>query len=431
MRPDAQTRARVIPLLLGLVMVAGAGTGWSVLRHQESDADVELAAALVVLNASLEDAPELTGIRADGVAHRLRAAGVRRDGSAPGLALSRAEAIVALQRGDVAEAHHVCEGALGHAPDDAGVRLVAAHVAVARLDHVAARRLLRGLPRGNARAELLAGRVALAESDPGAARRHFSRLVRLAPEAAIAHLELAMALEREGQPTQALRHYERATEVDRDDARAWRGAGRLRHGLGLLEPAHAAFSEAIRARPQHPDGYLGRGMVAMDMRRGDAAQVDLRMAARLAPDEAAPMMALGDLYRAAHELPLAAAAYQDALRREANNAIAWLKLGNIRVAQDDMMAAVAAFDASIAQDDALAASHNGRGVALMYSGDAEAAAAAFERAAELSPRDPNPMLNIGILAERRGDTRAARDAYQAALDRDPHSEDALRRIARL
>src|SRR5690606_3261282 len=149
---------------------------------------------------------------------------------------------------------------------------------------------------------------------------------------------------------------------------------------------------------------------------------DFLRAAELAPNDAEPLLALGDLQRDLGEYTTAVETYRSAIAREDADAASWLKLGNSLALLERYLEASRAFRAAIRRAPDLAAAHNGLGASLMHLGRTDEAILALDRAATLDACDPNPLLNLALLHQRSGEEAAAREAGARALERDPESE---------
>ncbi|MFN1222465.1 tetratricopeptide repeat protein, partial [Enterococcus faecium] len=73
--------------------------------------------------------------------------------------------------------------------------------------------------------------------------------------------------------------------------------GRLHRVAGQHRAALECFSSALRAAPTSPEAPLGRGLARAANGDVAGAQLDFARAAELAPNDAEPLLALGDLLR--------------------------------------------------------------------------------------------------------------------------------------
>ena len=427
-------RRRVLFVSVLVTFLSGAlALGWTGYSDHASDALVE--AALTRLHAPLAQAPGLDRIQASTAASLLERAeeSGRRDDLLIGT-LAYARALEDFQRGDFVLADGELTSArhrLGHTAD---VEVLAAAVARGRQhDDEATAILMHALELDpeHAHGRLLAADLALDLNDGVTALEHLDRLGDRGTEVSAVQNRRGLALELLGDDRGARAAYAQAVHLDGRAVDAWINLGRLHRNAGRHADALSAFDHGVRAAPTNPDAHLGRGLARAATRDVAGAQLDFARAAELAPNDAEPLLALGDLLRDVGRYDDAVDTYRHAITREDADAASWLKLGNALALLERYEEAATAFRESIARAPTLSAAHNGLGASLMHLGAIEEAVSALDRAAVLDASDPNPLMNLALLHERAGETDAARDAWSRALERAPDSTIARRRLARL
>lgn len=427
-------RRRVLWVSLSVTLLSALGavgyTMWGDMRTTDL-----VDQALETLHPPLAEAPGLDRIHASAAVSLLERAqeGGRADNTALGW-LAYARALEDYQRGDLllSEGELTTAGhRLGDHPD---VLVLRAAVARGRQREAEALRALAEaleVEPDHVHGNLLAADLALDQEDgPGALRR----LDRLGPEAdAVAPVlnRRGLAHELADETELAEAAYRRAVELDEGSHQAWINLGRLHRRAANHAAALECFDAAVRAQESDSDAHLGRGLARAAVGDLDGAQDDFTRSAELAPNDAEPLLALGDLLRDTRRYDEAVSTYREAIAREDADAASWLKLGNALALLEDYREAADAFRAALRRSPELAAALNGLGASLMHTGERESAITALTRAAELDPADPNPLMNLALLHERAGDVSAARVAWTRALERDPMSSIAQRRLARL
>ncbi|MHB8635849.1 MAG: sulfotransferase [Fimbriimonadaceae bacterium] len=168
---------------------------------------------------------------------------------------------------------------------------------------------------------------------------------------------------------------------------------------GRLDDAADACRRALQAAAADAEAMTLMGLIALRLRRGEAAETSLRSAIDIRPDSVEALTLLASYYRdltrfrEAKELCLAA------LRVEADSPDALVGLGLCLLEEWQNTAALAAFDRAVAFQPDSAAGHDGRGVALQRLGRMPEARAAFERAVELDPDSSSPYVGLTCTAE--------------------------------
>ncbi len=169
---------------------------------------------------------------------------------------------------------------------------------------------------GNGVAEDNLGAALMDAGRPDMALPHFEVAVRLVPQLATAHYNLATVLHRENQLDAAMREYQLALTYAADPSET----AQTHNNLGVLltqknqaAAAIAEFTAAIDANPDEQNSYLGRGSLEYQEHNLDAAFADFSRAAQIAPTPVA-FFWLGRTLEDKGDLPAAVRAYERALQ---------------------------------------------------------------------------------------------------------------------
>jgi len=412
------------PLYIALaatILSIGALAFWA--HHRSSEADRFVEAARARLGAPLAEAPELDRIQGStALSYLERARELGRDDSELSGLRHYAEALTHLARGDLIFAEGQLTAArheLGWTPE---LHVLAAEIArrLTNVDeangHVAS--ALEDEPT-NVRALLMRADLSLDQGDHAAALLDLEVLREREPDASVVRNRLGVALLDLGRIDAARVELREAMRLSDASPDPWINLGRLERRARRHQAAFDAFDGALALSAGDPDAHLGRGLARAALGELPEAERDFRRSAELAPNEAEPLLALGDLLRDIGRVSEAIDVYREALSREDGDAASWLKLGNALVMEGQPALATRAFTEALERAPGLAPAYNGLGAALMQVGRVDEAGEALARAAEIDRLDPNPLMNLALLREREGDREGARSAWQAALDRDP------------
>jgi tetratricopeptide (TPR) repeat protein len=159
--------------------------------------------------------------------------------------------------------------------------------------------------------------VALMErGEPQLAAQHFVAAVRLSPDLASPHYNVAVLLQKQNRLDDAEHEYRAALALSSDQAeivQSHNNLGILYLVQGKYAAATAELSAAIALDPNEQNSYIGRGTAEMQMMNTDAAIADFTNAAQIAPSPLA-LFRLGQALENKGDTQQAAKAYAAALQ---------------------------------------------------------------------------------------------------------------------
>jgi protein O-mannosyl-transferase len=170
--------------------------------------------------------------------------------------------------------------------------------------------------KNNGFAENNFGVALLERGEPQLAAQHFVAALRLSPDLASPHYNVAVLLQRQNQLDDAEHEYRAALALSSDQAeiaQSHNNLGILYLGEGKYAAAVSELSAAIALDPNAQNSYIGRGTAEMQMMNTDAAIADFTKAAQIAPSPLA-LFRLGQALETKGENRQAANAYAAALQ---------------------------------------------------------------------------------------------------------------------
>ncbi len=196
---------------------------------------------------------------------------------------------------------------------------------------------------GHREARLLLGRVYVDEGNGPAAEKELRRALELGASHEQVLPLLGRALLLQGAHAKVLEEIP-AAPTGAAAALLYAQRGEAHAALGQSAEARAAFEQARRLAPGLPEANRGLAALALAEHKPDAALALAEEAISRSGDQADPWMLKGDLLRAQGKSREAAAAYQEALRRDPGHVRAHLSLALIHLAEKDYTAAQKAID---------------------------------------------------------------------------------------
>ena len=168
----------------------------------------------------------------------------------------------------------------------------------------------------NGMAENNMGAALVEKGQPELAQTHFETAVRLIPELASAHYNLAVLWQRQNRMEQATREYRQAIALSSDPMEAAQAHNNLGI-LYLMSKNYAAalpeLSAAIALNPDEQNSFIGRGMIELESWNYQGAAADFARAAEISPSPMACFW-LGQTLERKGDYPQAANAYMAALQ---------------------------------------------------------------------------------------------------------------------
>lgn len=123
--------------------------------------------------------------------------------------------------------------------------------------------------------------LCLIDDDPAAAARDFEHCLTALEAHAPAHENYAYVLRRLGREEEAMRHFERASELDPRAAQAETGLGQIYLGRGELETARTHLETALARDPRFAAAHVALAQVYLGLGREEEAQEHAELSRRL------------------------------------------------------------------------------------------------------------------------------------------------------
>ncbi|MBI4916543.1 MAG: tetratricopeptide repeat protein [Acidobacteria bacterium] len=239
------------------------------------------------------------------------------------------------------------------------------------------------------------------------------------PAAWLAHNNLGVALNAEGNARGAVEHFRTALRLRPGYAEAHNNLGVALAGLGELEAAAEAYAAALRIRPDYAAAHNNLGAAQASAGKVREAIPHYREAVRIRPDYAEARTNLGRALLAVGETDESFRQYREALRVRPGYAEAHNDLGLALAAAGPPGEAVERYREALRLKPDYAEAANNLGAALASAGDAEAAIPQFETALRIRPDYPEARNNLGRTLASRGRTDEAIVAFREAVRLKP------------
>lgn len=175
------------------------------------------------------------------------------------------------------------------------------------------------------------------------AMRHFQKATEIDPGYAKAHSNFGSALANCGRIEEAMPHFQKAVEIDPTCAEAHNGLGSVLSALGCEEAAERHLQKALEIDANYAEAHNNLGSMLMRYGRVDEAVAEFRRALQLKPGSAEFHCNLGLTLRSLGRLDEAAAEFRRTLQLKPGFGEAHGNLGGILYLQDKLAEAMGHF----------------------------------------------------------------------------------------
>jgi tetratricopeptide (TPR) repeat protein len=192
------------------------------------------------------------------------------------------------------------------------------------------------------------------------------------------HNLLGQALDRLGEPLEAVKSFDKAIAVDPNFAEAHGNRANILVDAGMPEEALKSFARALALNPNSPTDLVNRGALLQDLDRHADALADYEKALAIVPDAPNILMNKANALAMLNRFAEAEAVYDIVLKTQPKNALA---MGH-------------------------------KGLALKHQGRYADARTTLEKAVELDPSDTSNALALGHLLMLLGEWRKGFPLYE-------------------
>jgi len=222
---------------------------------------------------------------------------------------------------------------------------------------------------------------------------HYQKALQIDPNDAGAHNNLGIALFKQGMVDEAIAHFRNALQLHPDYAEAHFNLGNVFLHTGKPDEAIACFQDALHIRPDYAEAHYNLGIVLSRKGNLDQAIDHYQRALQINPAFVDARNNLGTALFKEGQVDQAITQFQQSLRIEPDDAAAHLNLGNILLQQGRVDEAIGHYQNALQTKPSLATAHYNMGNALRQKGKIGEAIAQYQNALQIDPNDPQ-VLNI-------------------------------------
>jgi tetratricopeptide (TPR) repeat protein len=213
--------------------------------------------------------------------------------------------------------------------------------------------------------------------------------------------------------------FRHAIAVTTDNYIAYDGLGNALDASGKSDQALACYAEAVRLKPNYPEGQYDLGTTLLKRGRLAEAVEHLTAAVKHNPAFAHAHINLGKALLEQGKLEEAADHLAKAVRLTPDDAEAQYNLGTLLQMQGKPDEAVVCFSEALRLKPDYGEAHGNLGVALMRQGKLSEGATHLAAALDSNPNNPEAHYNLGLALLELNHPREAADQFTEALRLNP------------
>ncbi len=244
------------------------------------------------------------------------------------------------------------------------------------------------------------------------AEQAFREAVKLAPSMPDAHLDLGLALGREGKGEEAIASLKKALELDPKLPSAHMFLGIFEYQANRRSEAVDAIHQELALDPKNAEALTWLGIVELADGHPERAVEPLDRAAEISPNDLNVLE-----YRGRAHSQVARDSYAKMAQIEPNSWQVHKVRAELYAEEDKHADAVKEFELAIQQQGRDADLYEGLGDEYRKMNDLDRAQKAYAKELELSPQNPIAMYNLGSTDVDRGDHAAGVPLLEAMLER--------------
>jgi len=196
----------------------------------------------------------------------------------------------------------------------------------------------------------------------------------------------------------------------------------LQQASALLYIGHVEEASALLAEMAgNGDAKALQAIIAIVNNDKDSAAALAKEAIQLAPDSAAPHIAMSYVRQAQLDLEQALTSAEQATNKVPDNAIAWARLAELQLSVGNLDDALSSAKKASDLDSSIARSQTILGFAYLTQIKTGQARATFNKAIELNQSDPLPYLGLGLAMIRENELTAGRREIEISASLDPNN----------
>jgi len=208
----------------------------------------------------------------------------------------------------------------------------------------------------------------------------------------------------------------------RAEAEKWFNRAYDEYQKGNIETEIEYYNRAIELNPENAKAYNNRGLAYMNLEEYEKAISDYNKAIELNPEDADVYNNRGDAYRNLKEYEEAIGDYNKAIELNPEHANAYNNRGLAYMNLEEYGTAIRDYNKAIELNSKFATAYYNRGIAFSYLKGYEKAISDYNKAIELNPESDAAYNNRGLAYKNLKEYEKAISDYNRAIELNPESD---------
>lgn len=248
---------------------------------------------------------------------------------------------------------------------------------------------------------------------------HYRKVLEIEPKHVAAHNNLGVALESLGKVDQAWNHYQQALQFDQNDAPSHYNIANILSAQGKLDEAINHYRQALAAKPYKAQAHNNLGYALESQGKLNQAIDHYRFAVEFKSNFTEAHYNLGNALRSKGNLQEATYHLRQALRLEPQDPQTHYNLGLTLGLQGQYEQAISHFHQAISIKPDYPQAHNNLAVALQTQGEFDLVLEHYRQALQLDPNYADAHYNLAAALASQGKLDEAIIHYGKALKTKP------------
>ncbi len=257
------------------------------------------------------------------------------------------------------------------------------------------------------------------------ALRSYKNALRFKPNFANAHTNIGTILQADNRLSEAIERYQTSLELHPGNAETLNNLGMAFHKIGNLAQAMVCFEDALKIHPDFTNAHYNMGNARYTQGDLNGAISAFQRALEIQPDHANAYYNLGTVHQELNKLDTAGTCFKKAITLQPQHFTACNNLGNTLIDLGRPAEALSYLKKAIEIKPDFADAYNNKGNALEKMGEIEQARTAFLEACQIDPKNISARVNLGLLLKNLGQADAAIANFEKVLELEPEMPDAL------